>query len=189
MTRRILSLLAGVLLLAAIVVVNRLSPSADRQYEPIASTGGIREEIDTVDFQIRVDRVGLAKSIKIKDSFGAEGRPRSTAGTWVVVWATASATRKEVSLRGSEIATADGDVYAATPVLGALDTAALQPGIPAYGAMLFEVPAAKLPGAVLKVHTQLQEGLRLLGAAAEVPLNLPGTEPEASVVLGAVREV
>ncbi|MFF5208526.1 hypothetical protein [Streptosporangium sp. NPDC000396] len=189
MTRRILSLLTGVALLAAIVMVTRLSPGADRRYAPIASTGDVRDEIDTVDFQIRVDRVQLAKSLKIKDSFGSEGKPHSTVGTWVIVWATASATRKELQLKGSEIVTTDGDVYAASTLSDTLNQETLQPGIPAYGAMLFEVPGVKLPGAVLKVHTEQIKGLRVLGPAAEIKLGLTKAEPEESAVVGAVREI
>jgi hypothetical protein len=173
--RAIVSVLTGVVLLAGIVGVRRADPDGDRTYEPIATSGVIGQQVNTTTFQLRVDRVELAGSVRILDGYGLLGTTKTTAGIWVVVWATVAATTEEFQMQGARLRTTDGVEYLKSTVLGTLDKTTLQPGIPAYGPILFEIPRDKLAGAVLSVTGHGIKNLDHLGPAVDVDLGLSGS--------------
>lgn len=174
MRRAIVGVLTGVLLLAGIAGVRRATPGADAKYQPIASTGEIGEQVNTTAFALRVDRIELGASVRIADEYGLVGTTKTTAGIWVVVWTTVAATTEVLGVEGARLRTADGTEYLASSVSGTLDKAELQPGIPEYGPILFEIPRDRLAAAVLSVTTHRTKGLDLLGPATDVDLGLSG---------------
>ncbi|MFC4531016.1 hypothetical protein [Sphaerisporangium dianthi] len=196
MIRTIMAVLTGALLLAGIVGVLRATPDVEEKYAPIATSGEMGEQVDTTAFQLRVDRLQLGRSVRLKDAYGFVGEPKTTAGIWVVVWATAAATTEETQVQGARLRTADGAEYLAGSVIGTLDKALLQPGIPAYGPMLFELPPDRLAGAVLSVRIHSVVGGDYLGPAADVDLRLsaPYTkklieQAPPTLLVGPVREL
>ncbi|MFC4587833.1 hypothetical protein [Sphaerisporangium corydalis] len=172
MRRAVLSVVMGVVLLAAIIGVRRATPGVDERYAPIAVSGALGEQVDTAAFQLRVDRLELGGAVRITDDYGLTGEPKSTAGIWVVVWATVAAASTSLQVQGARLRTADGSEYLASSTIGTLDKTDLSPGIPAYGPILFEIPPDRLTGAVLSVTTHSVKGLDLLGPAADVDLGL-----------------
>ncbi|GII77647.1 hypothetical protein Sru01_26290 [Sphaerisporangium rufum] len=172
MRRALLGLLTGALLLAAIAGVHRAMPDITRRYAPIATDGEIGREVDTTAFRLRVDRMQVARTVRFTDDLNLPGPARTTRGVWVVVWATAAATTEALQLQGARLVTADGSAYLAASLRDTLDKADLQPGIPAYGALLFEIPADRLAGARLAVTPHSVAGLDLLGPAADIDLGL-----------------
>jgi hypothetical protein len=93
----------------------------------------------------------------------------------VVVWATVAATREAVLVQGTRLRTADGTEYqASTSILYTLEKTPLQPGIPMYGPMFFEIPKARLAGTWLAVrqHSGDANALDTLGPAVDVDLGL-----------------
>ncbi|MEO3810377.1 hypothetical protein ABGB17_15365 [Sphaerisporangium sp. B11E5] len=178
MRRAVLGALTAAALLAAIIVVQRATPSVDQRYAPIVSRGRLGEQVNTTAFQFRVDRLQLARSVRMTDDYGLVGRPRSTPGVWLVVWATVAATREAVIVQGTRLRTADGTEYMAnTSILHTLEKTPLQPGMPVYGPMLFEIPEDRLAGAWLAVrqHSGGANALDTLGPAVDVDLGVsPG---------------
>ena len=196
MRRAVVGVLTGALLLAAIIVVHRATPGVDTRYRPIASVGEMGEQVNTTSFELRADRVELAGSIKLTDDFGFTGETRTTAGIWVVVWTTVSATTDQLSIEGARLRTAGGAEYLASSLTHTLDKSDLQPGIPQYGPLLFEIPRDRLAGAALAVTTHRTAGLDLLGPAVDVDLGLSGAyaaellrRKPASLTVGPVREL
>ncbi|MGW4641863.1 hypothetical protein ACWEN6_25325 [Sphaerisporangium sp. NPDC004334] len=196
MRRAIVGVLTAALLLAGIVAVRRATPDADAKYAPIASVGEMGEQVNTAAFQLRVDRVQLGRSVRLEDAYGLLGQPKSTAGVWVVVWATVAATTEEVTVQGARLRTADGAEYLASSVSGTLDKTALAPGMPSYGPILFEVPPGRLAGAALEVTVHSVKSLDHLGPAAAVDLRLSGPytkalieQAPASLTVGPVRDL
>ncbi|MFC7383944.1 hypothetical protein [Sphaerisporangium rhizosphaerae] len=196
MIRTIVAVLTGALLLGGILGVLRSTPDVEEKYAPIATSGEMGEQVDTTAFQLRVDRLQLGRSVRLEDAFGFLGEPRTTAGIWVVVWATVAATTEETLVRGARLRTADGMEYLASSLIGTLDKVPLQPGIPAYGPILFELPPDRLTGATLHVTVHSPIEGDYLGPAADVDLRLsaPYTkklieQAPPTLVVGPVREL
>ncbi|WP_248959645.1 hypothetical protein [Sphaerisporangium perillae] len=196
MRRAIVGLLTGALLLAGIVGVRRATPGVDEVYAPIARPGEVGEQVNTTAFQIRVDRVQVGRTVRISDGYGLVGPPKTTAGVWVVVSATVAATTGALQVQGARLRTADGAEYLASSISGTLDKTDLQPGIPAYGPILFEIPPGRLAGAVLSVTTHAVKALDHLGPAADIDLGLSGVYAKRlvdhapqSLTVGKVREL
>ncbi len=147
------ALLLGVLVIA----VHRLVPDKERELAPLPTEGSIGRPVDTGAFTIEVEKVTAARAVARTDPL-TEGPELDTAGIWVLVWATATAQREPLELTGSYLVTGHGERYAATTRLGGigstLDGARLAPGIPRYGAIVFELPARRLAGARLSVSDQ-----------------------------------
>ncbi|MFC6086832.1 hypothetical protein [Sphaerisporangium aureirubrum] len=175
MRRAILTALTGAVLLTAIIVIQRATPDVDRLYAPIASRGRLGEQVNTTAFQFRVDRVQVAGSVRMMDEIGLLGKPRGTGGVWVVVWATIAATSEAVLVQGTRLRAADGTEYQAnTSIFYTLEKTPLQPGIPMYGPMLFEIPKDRLAGMWLAVrrYSGGARALDTLGPAVDVDLGL-----------------
>lgn len=175
MIRAVLGMLTAAALFVAIVAVQRATPSVDQRYGPIVSRGRLGEQVDTTAFRFRVDRVRLAASIRMTDDFGFVRDPISTSGVWVIVWATVVATREEVAIQGTRLRASDGTEYSVnSSIFSTLDKTPLQPGIPMYGPMLFEIPKDRLAGAWLAVrqHSGDARALDTLGPAIDVDLGL-----------------
>ncbi|HEX4814149.1 MAG TPA: hypothetical protein VFV66_15505 [Nonomuraea sp.] len=180
--RKILSVAVSAVLLAAIGVAQRLTPDADRMYAPIASTGGLREDVRTEPYSVRVDAVGIGRKLIIANAAGL--RERQTRGLWVVVTLTATATKEQVRLGKVELQARDGTLFGATDRFTGFDTATLEAGIPRSGMVAFELPAASAPGAVLRI-TEARYGSvhRLngaLGPAVEVDLGITAAHAAAA---------
>ncbi|MDH2425715.1 hypothetical protein [Sphaerisporangium sp. TRM90804] len=198
MRRTLVAAAVAAALFAANVAVQRATPSPDQRYAPIASRGGTGHQVDTTTFQLRVDRVQPARTIRMTDPYGLVREPRSTPGIWVVVSATVAATTETFQAQGARLRTRAGLEYEASSVLDTLDKVTLQPGIPVYGPLLFEIPARDLAGAVLSVtrHADGAGGLDVLGPAVEVDLGLSDAyasrllkEMPSSLTVGQVREL
>ena len=147
----------GLALLALVLAVHRLEPDRDQELRPLAVEGERGRPVDAGAFTIEVQRVTTARTVISRSGLGGV-QPLTTGGTWVLVWATATARREPLELLGSYLVTRDGHRYAATERLGGvgrtLDGTTLEPGIARHGAIVFEVPHRRLAGARLSVSDQ-----------------------------------
>ncbi|WP_188195657.1 hypothetical protein [Nonomuraea sp. SYSU D8015] len=166
-------------LLVAVGLAQRLLPDADRMYRPIASTGGINEEVRTAPYSVRVDGVRTGRELQVTAPSGEVKKVLPSKGVWVTVQLTATATKEPVSLQDVMLEGPDGTVYAAGDGVFGLNTANLEAGIPQAGSIAFEVPPG-LKSAVLRITGPQYSSA--LGPAVEIDLGtLPAPVPTASV--------
>jgi hypothetical protein len=152
-------------MLGAALAVQSAYPSYEQRYRPIASRGDMHEQVRTRDFDVRVDKVDVARTILGEE----DGKPAElgTDGVFVVVTATVTARRKLIELAGVYLRAADGSrtlvsdavkVPAIDPVgAGTFDAraaaasilTALRPLEPRRVALIFEVPDRRVAGAEL----------------------------------------
>lgn len=153
-------------LLAGAVAVQAAYPSYEQRYRPIASRGLIHQQVRTRDFDVRVDRVDVARTI-IGGEPGEKPAELGTDGVFVIVSATVTARRTLISLAGVYLRAADGSRTLVSdsvqiPAIdrvgaGTLDARATEQSIltgippmePRRLAMIFEVPPGRVAGAQL----------------------------------------
>lgn len=176
--KKLLSVLAAAALIAAIGAAQRLVPDADRTYQPIASTGTIGQEVRTLPYSVRVNRVRLGRELQIKKKYVDTPEKKVTKGVWVVLDLTATATQEQVTLGDVELRALNGTRYAATDRFQGLDTTDLEAGIPASGSVAFELPPDAAKGAVLLItnarYPSVHRLNRALGPAVEIELGITG---------------
>ncbi|GAA3730003.1 hypothetical protein HDA32_006030 [Spinactinospora alkalitolerans] len=171
--RRAAHVAASLLLLALIVAAHGLIPTHDDLTAPISHSGTIGGTVDAERFTLDVDKVELARSVSDEEALGGvEGLEAN--GVWVVVWATLTSTDATVSVGGTLLEMGDGYSYSANTRLSNTFNnlgIVLNPGLPRYGAFVFEVPEERLSSPTLRVSVQESLDDRL-SAQASVDLGL-----------------
>lgn len=164
----------ALVLLVAIGVAQRLIPDADRIYRPIASHGELRQDVAALPYTLRVDGVEIGRTLTIDDE------RKTTQGVWVVLRATATATKEQARLGNVALVTRSGAQYGVTDRLLGFDAANLDPGIPQSGTLAFELPKGQVEGAVLRVtnarYASIHQLNGALGPAVEIDLALTGSQ-------------
>lgn len=160
--RRVASVLLAVALAAAAVAVQAGRWNYERAYGPFAKHGRIGQEVSEPKFSVKVEQVESAHSVRIPaDRFGTSKEQNVPAGgVFLSVIATVRARRSPAQTWTALLRTRYGD-YAATdkfgggamsrPSVTTLNWVQLQPGMPRYGAYVFDVPPRALRGARLIV--------------------------------------
>ncbi|MEQ4719964.1 hypothetical protein [Nonomuraea sp. B19D2] len=190
--RRVTSIVTGTLLLAALGGLQRLVPDADRIYEPIASTGSLRQDVATQPYTLRVDDVEIGRRLVITNTSSTP--TRDTRGLWVVLRITATATKQRVGLGKPVLRAQDGTEYGATDRFFGFANSNLEAGIPNSGPLAFELPPAAVPGAVLVITAPAYRGgiQRLsgaLGPAVHIDLGITAAQAAAPAPTVNVEQV
>lgn len=158
---------------AALWAMQNTTPNYTRLLAPIETTGDLRSFVRGRSVALRVDGIELARKLHGKCLDG--DRTFETSGIWVIVHASASATRKPEMLLAAAIETVDGTSYARSerPALCAdlLHEENLQADVPVSGDLVFEMPAQALAGADL-IAAAAMFGLAPLDSQLRVRLNL-----------------
>jgi hypothetical protein len=137
--------------LVAIIGLYRLTPTQKDIQDPVAVNGVVGKAVKTPRFELTVKSVQISKKLRIPRS----APDRESLSDFVVIEAEVKATREPIHLNKVSIKAADGTTYLGADRSG-LDEVDLTgfefaPDIPARGAFVVEMPADKLPGAVLQV--------------------------------------
>jgi hypothetical protein len=164
--RRAGAVAGAVAMLVAAVAVQAAYPSYEQRYRPIASTGEANQRVRTRDFDVRVEKIDVARTVVSEDGDGEPVELR-TGGFFVIVTATVTARRETIELAGAYLRAEDGSrtlvsdavKVPAVDVVGAgtLNAGAAAPSIrtairplqPRRLALIFEVPGGRLAGAEL----------------------------------------
>jgi hypothetical protein len=137
--------------LVAIVALYRWTPTQKDIQQPVAVNGAVGKAVHTPRFDLTVDGIRISKKLRVPRSTP----DRDTLTDFVVIDATVKATREPIHLSLVQIRTSDGMTYlgANRSGLDQVDLTSFQfaPGIPARGSFVVELPADKLPGAILMV--------------------------------------
>ncbi|CAM3655740.1 hypothetical protein GCM10009799_47630 [Nocardiopsis rhodophaea] len=173
--RRALTAAASLVLIGLIIGAQSLIPSSEEQTEPIAYSGEIGATVDARRFTIEVDKVQFAHNVYDSTDYG-DTTPIEANGIWVVAWATLTSTRDTLTTVTAELDTGGDSTYAASTWLfnayGGIGSS-LGPGIPTYGAFVFELPEERLVDPTLQVGVARGPGSRLQ-AQADIHLGLGG---------------
>jgi hypothetical protein len=149
--RKIVNLGLTVLVLVAIVALYRWTPTQQDFQQPVAVNGVIGKPVHTPRFDLTVDSVRTSKKLRIPRTTP----DRDTLSDFVVIDATVKATKEPMHIGKVQIRTSDGYLYLGANRNGLQDTDLtgfqFAPDIPARGSFVVEMPADKLPGAVLLV--------------------------------------
>jgi hypothetical protein len=137
--------------LVAIVALYRWTPTQKDIQQPVAVNGAVGKAVHTPRFDLTVDGIRISKKLRVPRTTP----DRDTLTDFVVIDATVKATREPIHLSLVQIRTSDGMTYlgANRSGLDQVDLTSFQfaPGIPARGSFVVELPADKLPGAILLV--------------------------------------
>jgi hypothetical protein len=149
--RKLLNYGLVLLVLVAIIGLYRLTPTQKDIQDPVAVNGVVGKAVKTPRFELTVKSVQVSKKLRIPRS----APDRDSLSDFVVIEAVVKATREPIHLNKVSIKAADGTTYlgADRSGLGDVDLTSFQfaPDIPARGVFVVEMPAGKLPGAVLQV--------------------------------------
>ncbi|MEU3308815.1 hypothetical protein ACWGSK_26670 [Nocardiopsis sp. NPDC055551] len=174
---RPLTVVVCVLLAAGITLCQHFVVAKDKMVEPIGTSGSAREPVVTDDFTLEIDRVDLSTSLSATDAFGESTEPVEANGVWVLVWARMTAEHTTMVGFPAELRMKDGTTYFEPSWFpDAMDRATLSPGLPLYGAFVFEVPEKEIDEPSLVV-TNAPGFEGRLGAQAAVDLELTDTSP------------
>jgi hypothetical protein len=149
--RRVAGALIGLALAAAAIWVKAHTPDDyDHRYAPLAAGGHVGSPVRSGGFEVKVERVGAARSVR-----SGQGEVVRPDGVFVIVTASARSLRKPLSLSTAMLRTRDGREFresvkgVTTPVGGTLDGANLGPGVWHRGVLVFEIPPSQLAGSTL----------------------------------------
>ncbi|WP_112247756.1 hypothetical protein [Kribbella monticola] len=149
--RRIVNVGLTVFVLVAIIALYRWTPTQQDFQQPVAVNGVIGKPVHTPRFDLTVDGVRISKKLRVPRTTP----DRDTLSDFVVIDATVKATKEPIHLGKVQIRTSDGYLYLGSNRSGLqeADLTGFQfaPDIPARGSFVVEMPADKLPGAVLLV--------------------------------------
>jgi len=153
--------IASILLVALAAVVLSTFQSTTPRYAaltgPIVTSGKQGEVVASKTFSVDVLKVLRAYTI----TFKGIGRPveRQTQGIWVIVTARAEALQETMPLRIAAIRGTSGRLYQQTRRAdvadGRISDFDLQPGLPAKGIFVFEMPEEETKDMVLVLSSQL----------------------------------
>jgi hypothetical protein len=167
---RLLLLAAAV---AALWGMQRTVPNYNRLVAPIETDGEPGELVRGRTVAARVDRVALARTVRLH-RFG-RAQTFDTTGVWLIVRATATSVEGPAMMADAVIETADGARYQQTERLSSardlLSSRTLQPDVPTEGDLLFELPRDALAGAELLL-AERRFGLGMLDSRLRIPLRL-----------------
>lgn len=147
--------------LVAIVALYRWTPTQQDIQQPVAVNGEVGKPVHTPRFDLTVTGVRTSKKLRVPRTTP----DRDTLSDFVVIDATVKATREPIHISKVQIRTSDGYTYLGSNRSGLqdIDLTGFQfaPDIPAHGSFVVEMPADKLPGAVLlvtekKIFTDLE---------------------------------
>lgn len=149
--RKLLNYALVLVVLAAIIALYRLTPTQKDIQDPVAVNGVVGKAVKTPRFELTVRTVQVSKKLRIPRS----APDRDSLSDFVVIEAEVKATREPIHLNKVSIRAADGTTYLGADRSGLeqVDLTSFQfaPDIPARGVFVVEMPADKLPGAVLQV--------------------------------------
>ncbi|MDF5751779.1 hypothetical protein [Spongiactinospora sp. TRM90649] len=148
---RIYNIAVGLVLAAVAVGAQHYALTPAEQEAPLASTGGIREEVATGRYTAKVNTVAAARSIEAPD--GRTMKRIETDKVFLIVQASVTAPKEPTHIDGV-LLTADGKRYEATDRMPKTLTLAnpwIQPGWWVTGPLVFEVPVEVVAGASLVV--------------------------------------
>ena len=150
-TRKAVNIGLTLFVLVAIVALYRWTPTQQDIQQPVAVNGVVGKAVHTPRFDLTVDGIRTSKKLRVPRT-----KPdRDTLSDFIVIDATVKATREPIHLGKVQIRTSDGVTYlgANRSGLDDIDLTGFQfaPDIPARGSFVVEMPADKLPGAVLLV--------------------------------------
>ncbi len=148
------------LLLAAVVALwamQRSTPNYTRLMAPMETRGHPGALVRGRSLAARVDRVDLARSLRL----GRFDGPRTfdSGGVWLIVHATATSVERPLMIMSAAVETEGGVTYRRTERLGGspmpLSSRLLQPEVLTSGQLIFELPASALAGADLLLSDHL----------------------------------
>jgi hypothetical protein len=149
--RKLLNYALVLVVLAAIIALYRLTPTQKDIQDPVAVNGVVGKAVKTPRFELTVRSVQVSKKLRIPRS----APDRDSLSDFVVIEAEVKATREPIHLNKVSIKATDGTTYLGADRSGleTVDLTSYQfaPDIPARGVFVVEMPADKLPGAVLQV--------------------------------------
>lgn len=170
---RLASTLLFIAVLAAGYAITTITPDLAAEHRPFIIGGNLSEPIDTRLFEVKVTGVKFASSVKAAGSLGATRPALTSGGVWVLIHVRFSAHSKPARINYAALVSADGRTFVATDrveqkiVVGGRE---LQPGIPAEGDVLFEIPkSAATAGLVARFAAAARYDVRK-DAMAEVVL-------------------
>ncbi|MEZ2224615.1 hypothetical protein [Rhizobium sp. RCC_161_2] len=140
--RVFLSVLALTLAIAILAFLQWTTPTYALLTGPLETRGDQSATVSSETFDVKVNEVLLAKTLALSHF----GRPveRDTEGIWVVVSAEMQSKWETMQISSASIKGASGRIYAQStrasgtkPLLTSKD---LQPGLPAKGVLMFEMP-------------------------------------------------
>ncbi|WP_328333652.1 hypothetical protein OHA70_17130 [Kribbella sp. NBC_00382] len=171
--RKLLNYGLVLVVLAAIIGLYRLTPTQKDIQDPVPVNGAVGKLLETPRFDLLVKGVQVGKKLRIPKS----APDRESLSDFVVVEAEVTAVHEPIHLGKVAIKASDGTVYLGANRVGLddVDLTGFQfaPDIPARGVFVVEMPADKLPGAVLQVM--------------EKPF-LNDLEPQATIPLGVEKD-
>ncbi len=133
---------SGIMLVVVLVAgyfITKAAPNSDKLERSFLTTAHAGESVTTRQFIAKVTGVRYATILK-------EGtKTRNTDGAWVLVKVSFTALSKEIIVDYGDLVSGDGRTFAPTDrVTQNMLSATLQPGIPAEGEIVFEVPRSSL---------------------------------------------
>jgi hypothetical protein len=140
---RLASTVLFIAVLAAGYGIATITPDLAAEHRPFLIGGNLSEPIQTRLFEVKVTGVKFGSSVKVAGSLSAKPSPLATGGVWVLIHVKFSANSKPTRINYAALVSADGRTFLATDrvdqkiVIGGRE---LQPGIPAEGDALFEIP-------------------------------------------------
>jgi hypothetical protein len=165
--------LLALVAVAALWAMQRTTPNYTRLMAPIEHRGDSGATVEGRTMAVRVDRVELARSLRVHRVAGT--RTLDTGGVWLIVHATASSVEEPETLKAAAVETTGGLRYQQTDRVGPaslLSSKTLQPGVPVSGDLVFELPPSALPGAELLVsHHVFGAGFRDSMLRIRLPLD------------------
>ncbi len=150
--RRIVSVLIGILLLAAAVYAQSLVPTAEQRNDPLTTNGVAGEVVRTDLFEARVDDVRAARTLRITGSPDAVVADDGL--LFLAVKVSATAPKRAIKLTTAYLVTDDGLRFDTTERVKerlTLGYTWVQSGWWSTGSYFFEVPPSALAGARLSI--------------------------------------
>lgn len=142
------------LALAAMLWMARHTASYDDNRAPFYVRGTLGETVRGRDFAVTVEKVELARALRLDAGDGDPPRRRDTYGVWLVAHLRVEALQQPLRFQRAELRTPDGTYYEADDRrvdmdyrLGGVE---IVPGLPQRGVVAFEIPREKLAGTVLE---------------------------------------
>ncbi|TWG94757.1 hypothetical protein L598_003400000190 [Mesorhizobium sp. J18] len=122
---------------------------------PIPVRGGMGDDVKARLFQLRVDKVEFAKILAVSE-FGKD-RTLTTGGLWAIVTVELAATNSTTTISEATWQGPTGLGYRETErlaMVSGLPPFTVEPGLPARGRFVFEVPPSEISGATLLVSNE-----------------------------------
>jgi hypothetical protein len=157
--RRLISLLGIGLAVWVLYALQKTMPTYGDITSPIIIAGKSGETLKARDFEIAVEKITLAREIRLA-AYGSE-RAYGTSGLWAVVEGKAAAHDQSITLTSATWLAANGARYDASERIanapGFLARQRLEPGRPSRILMIFELPEyARSNGTILIAPTLFQ---------------------------------